>query len=604
MNSLALLIQSRKYWFALGAIVAVVLLAFYPALQLSFVGDDWIFYELAGRLSLSDYLVKYFDPRVQTAWYRPVQGVLFRIGYDVFGTNQVGYHLVNVLIHLGNAALVFLLTGRTTKKWRVAFVAGLLFGTFPIAVEGIFKTGVIDPVTTLASLGGLWYWLSYLEKKRTHDYALAFGCFIVALLSKEIAVTLPVTFFLFDRLLARQRATPAELVRRYAAFMVVWIAYAPLEYLVVARSVFVHREGYQASLNLFGNLVGYLAGLAFPWGLFAPFSYVWLAIVAILLAYVVLVRRVYALVPLLAGAVLNVLPIVLFPEVSYRFDYLSLTASAVLFALALEIAIQWAAARVSPRIVFAIAFVLVAVTAGVASVQVAQATAAFSEYARVSRVPFRNIRQAHPTLPDDSLVYFVDPPIPGPNLSGMLFWYYGANVTTLTTDSARVAALREYPTAYVYYLDANGNQKEQRVEPTIEARAAPTPPVDFAGTVRLQGFELANSQVPRDGAFVLLLYWRGLRRMNADYTVSVKLVDASNNVLTSYEKSPHRGNAPTSTWMPGDLIVDAILIPAPQLNPTGALYLQVQLNNPGMGASLELQSGGDKIMIGPVSVLQ
>lgn len=604
MNSFVRLVQRRKHWIALGLLGAVVLLAFYPALQLSFVGDDWIFYELAGRLSLPDYLVKYFDPRVQTAWYRPVQGVLFRIGYDVFGTNQVGYHLVNVLIHLANAALVYLLTARATGKWRVALTAGLLFGTFPIAVEGIFKTGVIDPVTTLASLGGLWFWLSYLEKERARAYVLAFGCFMVALLSKEIAVTLPVTLFLFDRLLVRKPISLVQLVRRYAAFVMVWIAYLPLEYLVVTRSVFVHREGYQASLNLFGNLVGYLAGLAFPWGFAAPLSYVWLAVVTLIFGYLVLVRRVYALVPVLAGAVLNVLPIVLFPEVSFRFDYLSLTASAVLYALALDAAMEWAAARVSQRVVFTTAFVLVAVTVGAASVGVAQAAAAFGEYARVSRVPFRNIRQAHPTLPDGSLVYFVDPPIPGPNLSGMLFWYYGANVTTLTTDSARMAALREYPLAYVYYLDADGNQKEQRVEPAMEARATTAVPVDFSGVVRLQGFELANSRVPSDGAFVLLLYWRGLRRMETDYTVSVKLVDANNRVLASYEKAPHRGNAPTSTWIPGDLVVDAIPMPVPQPAPSGALYLQLQANDPGTGAPLQLDSGGDRLMIGPVSVAQ
>src|SRR5512135_3777263 len=120
-------------------ITAVVFVAYAPALGLSFVGDDWIFYELAGRLSLPDYMIKYFDPRVQTAWYRPVQGVLFRIGYDVFGTNQVGYHLVNVLFHLGNSLALYLLIGRVLNKWLVGFMAGLLFATFPIAVEGVFK---------------------------------------------------------------------------------------------------------------------------------------------------------------------------------------------------------------------------------------------------------------------------------------------------------------------------------------------------------------------------------------------------------------------------------------------------------------------------------
>src|SRR5512141_2041273 len=162
-ESSAALITRRNGLLGALMLLFLVILTYHAVLRVGFVGDDWIFYEVAGRLSLSDYLVKYFDPRVQTAWYRPVQGILFRIGYDVFGTNQVGYHLVNVLVHLANAAVLYLLTGRATKKWRAAFVAGLLYGTFPIAVEGIFKTGVIDPVTTLFSLLAVWFWLGYLE---------------------------------------------------------------------------------------------------------------------------------------------------------------------------------------------------------------------------------------------------------------------------------------------------------------------------------------------------------------------------------------------------------------------------------------------------------
>ncbi len=59
--------MSRKPWLTLAVIAAVVLIAYLPALRLGFYGDDWIFYDLAGRLSLPDYIVKYLDPRVQTA---------------------------------------------------------------------------------------------------------------------------------------------------------------------------------------------------------------------------------------------------------------------------------------------------------------------------------------------------------------------------------------------------------------------------------------------------------------------------------------------------------------------------------------------------------
>ncbi|MBI4789466.1 MAG: glycosyltransferase family 39 protein [Chloroflexi bacterium] len=586
----------RKRNIALGIVVLtiVVFIAYFSALSLSFVGDDWIFFELAGRLNLEEYLVKYFDPRVQTAWYRPVQGVLFRVGYDVFGTNQVGYHLVNVLIHLGNSVLLFLLVGRALKRWFVAFLAGLLFATFPIAVEGVFKAGVIDPVTALFFLIAIWFWLGYLAKGSSRDYWLAFGAFLIALLSKEIAITLPVTLFLFDRFAVPNKTSIKQLAQRYMWFVLAWIAYLPLEYLVVSRSVFVHREGYQPSLRLFSNLIDYLAGLTFPWGFIPPLSYVWLAVVAAILTYLILFRKVYAFIPIVVGAILAVLPIVLFPEVSFRFDYVSLTASAFFFALLLD----WVARKLPAALPFRRAVILagVVIIAAIGSAQVTKATADFGEFARVSRVTFRNIRQQHPTLPQDTLVYVVDPPLPGPNLSGMLFWYYGPGVTGLANDSARMAGLREHAAAYVYYFDGDGNQKEIRVEKEMRPRANPAPPFNFSAPIRLEGFELANSTVKRGESIVLFLYWRGLGRMETDYVTSVQLLDARNTAVATYAKPPRRGNAPTSAWTPGELIVDVVPLAVPAQTPIGPFRLEVGLYDAGTK-----QSAG-MISIEPVDI--
>src|SRR5450759_5300768 len=181
-----------KYLIALGVIAATVLVAFAAATQLSFVGDDWIFLDIVGRLNLHDYLVKYFDPSVQTAWYRPVQGIQYLINYKLFGSDPFGYHLENVLLHLANCWLLFGLALHLTRQARIAFVAALLYATFPIAVEGIFKAGVIDPLLTVFSLLSIWFWLRYLERGTRRDYWLAFANFILALYCKEISIMLPI----------------------------------------------------------------------------------------------------------------------------------------------------------------------------------------------------------------------------------------------------------------------------------------------------------------------------------------------------------------------------------------------------------------------------
>lgn len=585
-------------------LMAVVFIAYFQALRVSFVGDDWIFFELAGRLSLTDYLIKYFDPRVQTAWYRPVQGVLFRVGYDLFRNDQMWYHLVNIFIHLANSVLLFGLVARTVKNWRVGFIAGLLFASFPVAVEGVFKAGVIDPITALFSLLAIWFWLRYLERQNAKDYWLAFGAFLIALLSKEIAVTLPITLFLFDRFFSSRPIDRGQLLKRYGWYLVVWALYAPLEYIVVQRSVFVHNEGYQPRLNVFANFVDYLAGIALPWKFLPPLSHLCLLIALTVLAYFIFGRKTYGLIPVVAGTVFYILPIILFPEVSLRFTYSSLAGSAALFALIFE-RVLVNASRSKALAGLAFASVAALVVFGVAGV--ATAATDFGEFGRVTRVPFRNVRQAHGTLPDDTLVYFINPPLPGPNLSGMFFWYYGPRIHLAVDDAQFRERLRDYPLTYVEYFDNDGNQKEQVLDKEANTRTTPALPARFAEPVLLEDYELVNAHLARDQSVLLFLYWRALGPIADDYTVFVHLLDQNRKLVAGYDKEPRRGIAPTSSWVPEEQITDAVQLSLPPGLTSDHYSLEVGLYNAATGQRIGVADStgaltSDRIVIESLSI--
>lgn len=587
-------------------LTAIISVVYFSALQLSFVGDDWIFLDTVGRLNVHDYLIKYFDPRVQTAWYRPVQGIQYLIEYHFFGSDPFGYHLVNVLIHLVNCWLLFGLVHHVTKQRRIAFVAALLYATFPIAVESIFKAGVIDPLLTIFSLLSIWFWLRYLERGRSRDYGLAFVNFILALYCKEISIMLPIILFLIDRLFIAKPASWGELARRYLWFAMAFVPYVPIEYIVTRRSVFVAAEGYSPSAHIVSNLGDYFSGLAFPWVLVPPLSYVCLVVALALLAYFIFWKKQFALTCLVALAILPVLPIAPFPQVSPRFLYFSLTASAFLLALLFD----WVWRRLPrARPIRALAFGAVALIVLIGSAGIADATSAFAEFSRVSRVPFRNVRQAHPTLPDDTLLYFFYPPVPGPGLSGMFFSRYGSPVLAMATDSAVPANLRAHALAYVYYFDAEGNQMEQRVEKETAAHAAPPPPIIFGDSIRLDGFELVSENVKRGQALLLLLYWRGTRPIAQDYTVSVHVVDDAGQTVAGYDKEPRRGKAPTSSWTPGELIVDAIQLPIPEEVKPGVDRLEVGLYDAATQQRLDIvdasgKAATDRLVIEPLRIEQ
>ncbi len=596
-----------KNWLALGMIAAAVLVAFAAATQLSFFGDDWIFLDIVGRLNLHDYLVRYFDPNAQTAWYRPVQGIQYLIGYRLFGSDPFGYHLENVLLHLVNCWLLFGLVARVTKQWRIGVIAALMYATFPLAVEALFRAGVIDPLLTVFSLLSIWFWLRYLEGSARRDYWLTFANFILALYCKEISIMLPIILFLIDRWYIAKPTTRRELVRRYFWFAVAFIPYVPIEYIVTRRSVFVSFEGYSPSARILPNLIGYLSGLSFPWVFAPPFSYLCLIVALALLAYFIFWKKQFALVAIVAVAVLPVLPIAPFPQVSPRFLYFPLTAVAMLFALLLD----WIWRRLPHTLpTRALAFGIVALAVLIGSASIAQATAAFADLSRVSRVSFRNVWQVHPTLPAGTLLYFFYPPVPGTNLSGMFFSRYGSSVESSSTDSDVPANLRAHPLAYVYYFDDHGDQFEQRVDPQAVARANPAPPVDFAAPIRLEGLELVNAQVKQGQPILLLLYWQALKPIAKDYTVFVHLIDQRGVEVAGYEKEPRRSTAPTSTWVPGARIVDAIVLPLPNDLPAADSYrLEVgmfdaatQQRVPILGA--DGKAPEDRIVIAPVSIVK
>jgi Flp pilus assembly protein TadD len=146
--------------------------------------------------------------------YIPLTWMSLGLNYVLGGMDPWGYHLGNVLLHAANAALFFLVARSLLRAAFIdsplspaaaslgAAVAALVFGVHPLRVESVawvterrdVLCGLFYCLAVLAYLrgtreGGLlrgpWSWLSLL----------AFGA---ALLSKAIAMTLPLTLLLLD----------------------------------------------------------------------------------------------------------------------------------------------------------------------------------------------------------------------------------------------------------------------------------------------------------------------------------------------------------------------------------------------------------------------
>ena len=128
--------------------------------------------------------------------YLPLKTTLIWGLWRVCGENTAGYHLTSIALHLASALLLWRLFHRLGMSH--AWVGGLLFAVHPIVVESVAWVSEIKNTLSLALLLlAMLAWMSYDEKRRWPDYALALALFIAALLCKASVVMWPVVILLY-----------------------------------------------------------------------------------------------------------------------------------------------------------------------------------------------------------------------------------------------------------------------------------------------------------------------------------------------------------------------------------------------------------------------
>src|SRR3989338_2522386 len=68
--------------------------------------------------------------------YIPLTLLTYQIEYSLFGQNPIFYHITNLLLHLANTLLLFVLLRKFANE-STAFLAALLFGIHPINTEAV-----------------------------------------------------------------------------------------------------------------------------------------------------------------------------------------------------------------------------------------------------------------------------------------------------------------------------------------------------------------------------------------------------------------------------------------------------------------------------------
>ncbi len=130
------------------------------------------------------------------SYYRPLVITSFMLEYHCFGLNPFFYYLTNIFLHISSAVVVLYIARMLLNNSWQSFNAALLFGIHPVQTEAVANiAGRSILLCGLFSLFAFWFFLLFLKQRRKILYLSSLGFFILALLSKEAAVMLPVLIF-------------------------------------------------------------------------------------------------------------------------------------------------------------------------------------------------------------------------------------------------------------------------------------------------------------------------------------------------------------------------------------------------------------------------
>ncbi len=179
-------------FFAIFLLFAAVFITYSNVYDFTFLYDDEFFIVKNEHLNSMSSVKDIFTSSstagsgFKDSFYRPVQFFLYLLVKSAFGMETWAFHLLNLLIHFGNAVLLFFLALKFRFSKPAALMLSLLWCVHPIHVECVaYMSATADSLHTFFLMLGL----NFLLPKPTRvTYALGVLSFMLAILSKETAV--------------------------------------------------------------------------------------------------------------------------------------------------------------------------------------------------------------------------------------------------------------------------------------------------------------------------------------------------------------------------------------------------------------------------------
>lgn len=253
--------RSFPAWFLYALLIFLAGATYWPVIHCGFINFDDPLYVTENPVvqrGLTGQSVQWaFSSSVSSNWH-PLTMLSHMLDCQLFGLKPWGHHLVNVILHSFNAALVFAFFRKLSGwTWRSFFIAAL-FAVHPLHVESV--AWISERKDVLSAFFGLWalvFYVRYANRRSAMasresredrgallwsqsgilDYAVAFLFLALGLLSKPMLVTWPFVMLLLDYWPLRRFSLQStwRLIREKIPFLLLILVSCAVTFIVQKR---------------------------------------------------------------------------------------------------------------------------------------------------------------------------------------------------------------------------------------------------------------------------------------------------------------------------------------------------------------------------------
>ncbi len=199
------------WWASVIIIITACFALYYPVINYGFVecDDHEIIFRDYERISrIDNWEQEFFKSYMYTSYYRPLVTISLMLDAKMSEQKPTSYHVTNIIIHIVNACLVFSLLVLLGYKRFIPLVGGLIYAVHPIFTNAVaWIVGRNDLILFMFFLLSFIFLVQYGKKQNWIYLVLHFFIYLLALFSKETAVTASIIFAAYVFLVQKKKIT-------------------------------------------------------------------------------------------------------------------------------------------------------------------------------------------------------------------------------------------------------------------------------------------------------------------------------------------------------------------------------------------------------------